>query len=227
MPTTTKTNPLAIAPSTDNAWDDTLWHKTIAHEGAIFAKHELVLFNNGLAAEGKLSLSLPKTKANSCLFCGEVLKTPSKCQYCGFKFCADHMSTDSHQCGKTRYAEYVRKTRADSVPNLASGNFVVVCETCGYKSAKGTLIEFAGEELIQHMQIVGCSGNTFLEEVGNYPHFETKVVDVQSDEKPLVEEKTEGGIVEQLAKLASLHERGVLSNDEFTFIKKEILKKLR
>lgn len=138
------------------------------------------------------------------------------------------MSTDSHQCGKTRYAEYVRKTRADSVPNLATGNFVVTCDTCGYKSAKGTLIEFAGEELVQHMQIVGCSGNTFLEEVGDSSPFELRSVGIAS-ESPLVEEKAapNEGIVEQLGKLASLKEKGVLSNEEFLFIKKEILKRLK
>lgn len=176
-----------------------------------------------------LSLSLPKTKANSCLFCGEALKTPSKCKYCGFRFCDDHMSTDSHQCGKTRYAEYVRKTRADSVPNLASGSFVVVCDTCGYKSAKGTLIEFAGEELVQHMQIVGCSGNTFLEEVGNNPHFDTKSVNIPSG-SPVVEESgilSNNTIVGQLSRLASLRDSGAISDEEFLFIKKEILKKLK
>lgn len=180
-----------------------------------------------------MSLSPPKTKANSCLFCGEILRTPSKCRYCGFRFCDDHMSTDSHQCGKTRYAEYVRKTSADSVPNLATGNFVVVCDTCGYRSAKGTLIEFAGEELIQHMQIVGCSSNTFLEEVGRSLQFNSQSVTVPSGEPNLVAEKvpprTESNesIVDQLGKLASLREKGVLSNDEFLFIKKELLKRLR
>lgn len=176
-----------------------------------------------------MSLSLPKTKANSCLFCGEALKTPSKCQYCGFRFCDDHLSTDSHQCGKTRYVEYIRKTRADSVPNLASGSFVVVCDTCGYKSSKGTLIEFAGEELVQHMQIVGCSGNTFLEEVGNNPHFNTKSIEVPK-EGNLIEEKpgqSNSSVVEQLSRLASLRDNGALSDDEFLFIKKEILKKLQ
>ncbi|CAE6502000.1 conserved hypothetical protein [Candidatus Nitrosotenuis uzonensis] len=138
------------------------------------------------------------------------------------------MSTDSHQCGKTRYAEYVRKTRADSVPNLATGSFVVTCDTCGYKSAKGMLIEFAGEELIQHMQVVGCSGNTFLEEIGNTSHFELQSIEVQP-ESPIVEERNiaKEGIVEQLTKLASLKEKGVLSNEEFLFIKKEILKRLK
>jgi len=184
----------------------------------------------------KLSLSQPRTKANSCLFCGEILKIPSKCAYCGFKFCQDHLSTDDHQCGKTRYAEYVRKTNTDAVPNLASGMFVVVCDTCGYRSAKGTLIEFAGEELIQHMQVVGCSVNTFLEEIGDTTPFDSQMVEIKSNEQGVITQvgsatqansDPKEGIVDQLAKLASLKERGVLSNEEFLFIKKEIIKKLK
>jgi len=184
----------------------------------------------------KLSLSQPRTKANSCLFCGEILKTPSKCAYCGFKFCQDHLLTDDHQCGKTRYAEYVRKTSDDSVPNLASGMFVVVCDTCGYRSTKATLIEFAGEELIQHMQVIGCSENTFLEEIGDATPFDSQSVEIKSNDQDLVtrvgstsqnNSEPKDGIVEQLAKLASLKEKGVLSNEEFLFIKKEIIKKLK
>lgn len=181
----------------------------------------------------KLSLST-KTKANSCLFCGDILKSPSKCRYCGFKFCEDHMSTDNHQCGKTRYAEYVRKTRTNEIPNLASGIFAVVCDTCGYKSAKGSLIEFAGEELTQHTQIVGCATNVFLEEVGDNPQFNSQMIDAKSNEQQIVQPMTrlndheeKESIVDQLTKLASLKENGVLSDEEFLFIKKEIIKKLQ
>jgi 5-methylcytosine-specific restriction endonuclease McrA len=181
----------------------------------------------------KLSLST-KTKANSCLFCGDILHSPTKCQYCGFKFCEDHMSTDNHQCGKTRYAEYVRKTSVGDVPNLASGMFAVVCDTCGYRSAKGLLIEFAGEELIQHMQIIGCATNVFLEEVGDSPQFNSQTIETKSNEQkvvqsiaPLDNSQENGSIVDQLTKLASLKEKGVLSNEEFLFIKKEIIKKLQ
>lgn len=183
----------------------------------------------------KLSLSQPRTKANSCLFCGEILKSPSKCPYCGFRFCAEHMATDNHQCGKTRYAEYVRKTDPNSVPNLASGLFAVVCDTCGYRSTKGSLIEFAGEELVQHTQVIGCADNVFLEEVDDSPQFNSQTVDLKpNDQEPggggESHKATEGpkeNIVEQLAKLAALKEKGVLSNEEFLFIKKEIIKKLK
>jgi hypothetical protein len=141
------------------------------------------------------------------------------------------MSTDSHQCGKTRYAEYVRKT-TDKIPNLASGMFVVVCDTCGYKSAKGSLIEFAGEELTQHMQIVGCATNIFLEE-GDTARFNSQTIEAKSDEQKIVQPVTrlineeKENIVDQLTKLASLKEKGVLSDEEFLFIKKEIIKKLQ
>ena len=140
------------------------------------------------------------------------------------------MSTDSHQCGKTRYAEYVRKT-TDKTPNLASGIFVVVCDTCGYQSAKGSLIEFAGEELTQHMQIVGCAANIFLEE-GDTARFNSQTIEAKSDEQKIVQPVTtlsneKENIVDQLTKLASLKEKGVLSDEEFLFIKKEIIKKLQ
>jgi hypothetical protein len=143
------------------------------------------------------------------------------------------MSTDNHQCGKTRYAEYVRKTSAGDIPNLASGMFVVVCDTCGYRSAKGSLIEFAGEELIQHMQIIGCTTNIFLEEVGNSPQFNSQTIETKSNEQKIVQPMTsfnsedKENIVDQLTNLASLKEKGVLSNEEFLFIKKEIIKKLQ
>jgi hypothetical protein len=147
------------------------------------------------------------------------------------------MPTDSHQCGKTRYAEYVRKTNVNTIPNLASGMFIVVCDACGYRSAKGTLIEFAGEELIQHMQVVGCSDNTFLEEAGDISPFDSQTVEVKTNEQDMAapvgnnSQKTisdpKENIVEQLTKLATLKEKGAISNDEFLFIKKEIIKRLK
>lgn len=143
------------------------------------------------------------------------------------------MATDNHQCGKTRYAEYVRKTNVNSVPNLASGMFAVVCDTCGYRSAKGSLIEFAGEDLVQHMQVVGCSDNVFLEEVGDLPQFNSQTVELKPNEQNPVgqvetkEDVSNENIVDQLAKLVSLKEKGILSNEEFLFIKKEIIKRLK
>jgi hypothetical protein len=177
-----------------------------------------------------LSLSQPKTKANSCIFCGDALRVPTKCSYCGFKFCAEHIQTENHQCGKTRYAEYVRKSDENHIPNLASGQFFVVCDMCGYRSTTGTLIEFAGEELVQHMQIVGCSGHTYLEEVGKSPQFHPQSIPVKKEAslvQPVASAPGQDNIVDQLAKLAVLKDTGTLSDEEFLFIKKEILKRLR
>jgi hypothetical protein len=123
----------------------------------------------------------------------------------------------------------------NTVPNLASGSFIVVCDTCGYKSPRGDLIEFAGEELIQHMQVVGCSANTFLEEVNEFTQLSSQTVEVKSNEQELVKQvgttqntvESKENIVDQLTKLASLKEKGAISNEEVLFIKKEIIKKLK
>jgi len=104
-----------------------------------------------------------KSLANVCLFCGEGLSSPLMCAFCGFKFCEDHKSTESHQCIKTRYTEYIRKNPGTN-PDISEGNFRVVCDMCGFSTTKGVPIEYAGEELIQHTQIVGCSEKVFLEE---------------------------------------------------------------
>jgi hypothetical protein len=109
--------------------------------------------------------------------------------------------------------------------------FIVVCDICGYKSAKASLIEFAGEELIQHMQIVGCKDNTFLEEVDSSSPFNSRTIHLKQDESQLVAQTensdSQESVVEQLAKLAALKEKGALSEEEFVFIKKEIIKRLK
>src|SRR3989337_432550 len=105
-----------------------------------------------------------KSLANVCLFCGEGLKSPSMCTYCGFKFCDEHKSPNGHQCIKTRYSEYIRKSLG-ALPNVSKGKFIIVCEICGFNTKKGVPIEYAGEELIQHTQLVGCSEKVFLDEV--------------------------------------------------------------
>lgn len=173
-----------------------------------------------------------RTLSNVCLFCNDVLPNPKMCKFCGFKFCNEHMSTDSHQCIKTRYIEYIKKT--DKMPNVAHGTFRVVCNVCGYVSKKGTPIEYAGEELTQHMQLIGCTGNIFLEEL-----FEDDIEQVpatnpvESKPHPMpVEnnadaENNETSIVEQIIKLSSFKEKGMISDDEFLFIKKELIKKLQ
>lgn len=176
-----------------------------------------------------------KSLANVCLFCGESLVKPSMCRFCGFKFCDEHKSTDGHQCIKTRYSEYVRKTPGQN-PNISKGNFRVVCDVCGFNTSKGVPIEYAGEELIQHTQIVGCSGKVFLEEVKDtVTHI--PVDSVSSDKKeneesskkqePSPNTASQNSIIDQIVKLASLKEKGMISEQEFLYIKNQLIQKLK
>ena len=179
-----------------------------------------------------------KTLANVCLFCGEGLRSPSMCTYCGFKFCDEHKSTENHQCIKTRYSEYIKKSPL-SQPNISKGKFRVVCEMCGFNTTKGVPIEYAGEELIQHTQLVGCSGKVFLEEVKDLQD-SLSIESVSSDEKtneniqaPRSEQNMNNtssnqiSVVDQIIKLASLKEKGIISQQEFLYIKAELIKKLQ
>ncbi len=177
-----------------------------------------------------------KSLANVCLFCGDGLTTPSMCTFCGFKFCDEHKSTDGHQCIKTRYSEYIRKNPG-TTPNVSKGKFKVVCEMCGFNTTKGVPIEYAGEELIQHTQLVGCSSNVFLEEIKE-DETSRQIDSVSSDgkinenspqTKPKVDNKekeNETSIIDQIVKLASLKEKGMISEQEFLYIKQELLRKL-
>jgi hypothetical protein len=179
-----------------------------------------------------------KTLANVCLFCGEGLNSPSMCTFCGFKFCDEHKSTENHQCIKTRYSEFVKKS-PNSPPNISKGKFRVVCEMCGFNTTKGVPIEYAGEELIQHTQLVGCSEKVFLEEVKDLQD-SLSIESVSSDGKtnenvpePRSEPNTNNlsanqtSVVDQIIKLASLKEKGIISEQEFLYIKSELIKKLQ
>ena len=132
------------------------------------------------------------------------------------------METAKHQCIKTRYVEYIK--RSDKAPNVANGFFRVVCNVCGYVSKKPTPIEYAGEELTQHTQMIGCVDNIFLEETSPDDENLDKI-DVKSSEDKNTEH--EESTVEQLLKLSSFKEKGMISEDEFNFIKKELIKKLK
>lgn len=158
------------------------------------------------------------------------------CKFCGFKFCNEHLSTEGHQCIKTRYVEYIKRTQTP--PNVATGKFRVACMVCGYVSKKPTAIEYAGEDLIQHTQLIGCTGNIFLEEVTTQE--EIKQVSITQNEtsesnlKPQIQNTTNPAqtstptsIVEQILKVASLKENGMISEEEFIFIKKELINKLK
>ena len=184
-----------------------------------------------------------KSLANVCLFCGEGLNSPSMCTFCGFKFCEEHKSSESHQCIKTRYSEYIRKTPGKN-PDISKGNFKVVCEVCGFTTSKGVPIEYAGEELIQHTQIVGCTEKVFLEEVDSKENA-LQIKSVSGEEKtdeisqqsltdlsqnlnettPNTSKKT--SIIDEIVKLVALKEKGMISEQEFLYIKKELIRKLQ
>ena len=179
-----------------------------------------------------------KSLASICLFCGERLNSSSMCTYCGFRFCDEHKSTDVHQCIKTRYTEYVRKTDPKVPSNIASGTFRVVCEMCGFTTSKGVPIEYAGEELVQHTQIVGCSEKIFLEEVyesgdDNVVSSTDKSTNQENIETKQIQHNSAGAtnqptsIVDQIIKIASLRDKGLISEAEFSKIKKELIKKLQ
>ncbi len=178
--------------------------------------------------------------ANGCLFCREGLNSPSMCTYCGFRFCDEHRSTEAHQCIKTRYSEYIRKSDSKAPSNVSTGNFRVVCDTCGFTASKGVPIEYAGEELVQHTQIVGCSGKIFLEEVKlpgarnavSTPDISKKqeILKPKQIQAPLessTDNSSSTSIVDQIIKLSSLKEKGLISDQEFSYMKGELLKKLQ
>jgi len=184
-----------------------------------------------------------KSLANVCLFCGEGLSSPSMCTFCGFKFCDEHKSTESHQCIKTRYTEYIRNNLGSN-SNVSKGNFRVVCDNCGFSTTKGVPIEYAGEELIQHTQIVGCSENVFLEEV-NSKDTSLQIDSVSGEEKnPQISQEditnvtqntdettkntsNKTSILDEILKLAALKEKGMISEQEFLYIKQELIRKLQ
>ena len=184
-----------------------------------------------------------KSLANVCLFCGEGLSSPMMCTYCGFKFCEEHKSSQSHQCIKTRYTEFIRKNPGSN-PDISKGNFKVICDVCGFNTSKGVPIEYAGEELIQHTQIVGCTEKVFLEET-NSKDTSLQIDSVTGEEKrpeisqqniadvtqgtneftPSVHNKS--SIIDEIVKLAALKEKGMISEQEFLYIKKELIRKLQ
>lgn len=156
------------------------------------------------------------------------------CRYCGFKFCEEHLSSENHQCIKTRYSEYIKKT--DNPPNVINGKFRVVCNVCGFVSKKPTPIEYAGEELIQHTQMIGCSQNIYLEEI-NPESNDTEKIKIKSNidsesirAKPVsvpTDMSSTDSVVEQILRLSTFKEKGMISDDEFNFIKKELIKRLK
>jgi len=123
-------------------------------------------------------------------------------------------------------------------PNVTTGKFRVVCEMCGFNTSKGVSIEYAGEELIQHTQIVGCSDSVFLEEVNEQEIISpsTQKTNLSQNNKNNIQtvktnsssnESNQTSVVDQIIKLSSLKEKGMISEDEFRYIKSELIKKLQ
>ncbi len=179
-----------------------------------------------------------KSLANVCLFCGEGLKSPSMCTYCGFKFCDEHKSTNGHQCIKTRYSEYIRKS-IGAQPNVSKGKFIISCEMCGFNTKKGVPIEYAGEELIQHTQLVGCSEKVFLDEVidlddnGSIESVSSNDNRSESNLPPRIfpnennSQSNHTSVIDEIIKLSALKEKGMISEQEFLYIKNELIKKIK
>jgi len=203
---------------------------------------KLLLFNKKSEILSIMPLS-QKSLANVCLFCGEGLNAPSMCTFCGFKFCDEHKSTESHQCIKTRYTEYIRKNTGSN-PNISKGDFKVVCDVCGFNTSKGVPIEYAGEELIQHTQLVGCTEKVFLVEVNSKDNTlqidsvtgEEKSPQISQEESTNISQNTnetnqntsdKTSILDEILKLGTLKEKGMISEQEFLFIKQQLLRKLQ
>src|SRR3990172_3279495 len=145
-----------------------------------------------------------KSLANVCLFCGEGLKSPSMCTYCGFKFCDEHKSPNGHQCIKTRYSEYIRKSLG-ALPNVSKGKFIIVCEICGFNTKKGVPIEY-----------VSSDGNS-----------SESIQPTKTVPSPSNATSNQASIIDEIVKLSALKEKGMISEQEFLYIKNELIKKIK
>jgi len=102
--------------------------------------------------------------------CGEKLDyfNSKPCKLCKQKVCFKHLQPENHDCPKVIYTKYIRKMWLRKyLQNVTTGQYVVVCDTCGYVSKRASLIETAGSELDSHLKAnKKCSetNHTFLEE---------------------------------------------------------------
>lgn len=100
----------------------------------------------------------------ACAFCSKVETFPFTCSYCKSVFCANHRIAESHDCIKTRYVKFIRKTWVRKYgQNITTGLYKVVCDQCGYNSQE-KLIEGAGLERELHIADKHCNPESvFLE----------------------------------------------------------------
>jgi len=81
-------------------------------------------------------------------FSGKICKFCNN--FCCFKHLQDHLA---HNCSKTKYAKYIRKTWLRKYgQNISDGRYVVKCDNCGYVSDTPYLIDHAGQKLEEHLQ---------------------------------------------------------------------------
>lgn len=89
------------------------------------------------------------------------------CKLCGTKICFKHIQPENHDCQKVVYTKYIRKDWLRKYgQNVSTGQYAVVCDTCGYSSSP-LYIEDAGRELESHLaNNKNCSeaNKTFLEQ---------------------------------------------------------------
>jgi len=104
----------------------------------------------------------------NCVVCGIRVDFSSgkKCKFCGEYCCFKHIQLENHQCIKTRYVKFIRKTWLRRMgQNITGGNYMVVCDQCGFRSNNSYPIDIAGFELENHLQSKGCQENSiFLEQ---------------------------------------------------------------
>jgi hypothetical protein len=101
-----------------------------------------------------------------CAYCGKKETFPFTCSYCKSVFCSSHRIAESHDCIKTRYVRFIRKTWVRKYgQNITTGLYKVVCDQCGYNS-EAKLIEGAGLDRELHIADKGCqSEQVFLDEL--------------------------------------------------------------
>ena len=108
----------------------------------------------------------PSTNAKwTCFVCTKTEPSlPFKCKYCGQNFCSKHRVAEMHDCIKTRYVKYIRKTWLRKYgQNITTGFYHVSCDACGYKT-EPVSIEQAGADRQAHVDAGCLSEKVFLED---------------------------------------------------------------
>ncbi|MDE1829427.1 MAG: hypothetical protein KGI25_03795 [Thaumarchaeota archaeon] len=158
-----------------------------SHEAVVVTQKSIfeLIDSTEIHASTDKEKSAQKTKS-VCSSCLNEIIFPSifTCAYCGDDFCEEHRLVEHHNCIKTRYVKYIRKSwLRKKGQNVTSGKYMVVCDTCGFQSGSSYPIEIAGSELEDHLKTKGCDEkNIFLEQT-NEDEFDKEVgIPLQSSE---------------------------------------------